>query len=197
MSRPHPHFIALRSAAAKRAEAAGRVTHHRDDMVLFWKPPCVFGQWTESPFKVDGETYVTAEQFMMAEKARLFGDDEIRKQILGTTDPKAQKALGRKVKGFDEATWVANRLEIVVRGNLAKFSQNSEMKEELLATGDKLLVEASPLDRIWGIGLGAENPKAWRKETWRGLNLLGQALMTVRSMLREEGVEQKKPRVGS
>ena len=119
-----------------------------DKMVLFWKPPSVFGQWTRSEFEVDGVKYVTAEQFMMAEKARLFGDEDVRNQILDTTDPKLQKALGRQVRNFDESRWREVRVEIVVKGNVAKFSQNPKMKLELLATGDRCLVEASPLGKL-------------------------------------------------
>jgi ribA/ribD-fused uncharacterized protein len=114
-------------------------------MVLFWKPPCCFSQWAISPFEYDGQSYVTAEQYMMAEKARLFGDEEVRKRIIETTDPKTQKALGRQVSNYVEEAWVDNRLDIVIRGNLAKFAANPEMKAELLATGDRILVEASPL----------------------------------------------------
>lgn len=153
-------------------------------MVLFWQPPAVFGQWTESVFTVDGVTYGCAEQFMMAEKARLFNDEATRAKILATTLPREHKALGRTVRDFDAARWDAAGLEIVVRGNLAKFGQNPAMLAALLATGDKLLVEASPLDRIWGVGLRADDPRIHDRATWRGENLLGEALMRVREELR-------------
>jgi ribA/ribD-fused uncharacterized protein len=153
-------------------------------MVLFWQPPSVFSQWTPSVFEVEGVSYGCAEQFMMAEKARLFGDEAIRTKILASSSPRTQKALGRKVAGFDEARWNAARLELVVRGNRAKFSQNPSMLEELLRTGDKTLVEASPYDRVWGIGRAPDDPKAQDEREWRGLNLLGQALMRVRALLR-------------
>lgn len=154
------------------------------DFVLFWKPPGVFSQWTASPFTVDGVDYTCAEQFMMAEKARLFGDDAVLGKILKSKSPKTHKALGRKVAGFDGAVWERERLEIVVRGNEAKFGQNPEMRDALLATGEKTLVEASPYDRIWGIGLRADDARAFDRSTWRGLNLLGQALEQVRASLR-------------
>lgn len=153
-------------------------------MVLFWQPPGIYGQWTDSPFVDDDVRYGCAEQFMMAEKARIFGDEAVRRQILASASPRAHKALGRKVQGFDAAVWERERLPIVVRGNLAKFTQNPAMLAALLATGDKLLVEASPLDRIWGIGLRADDPRAHDQATWRGLNLLGVALMEVRARLR-------------
>ena len=155
-----------------------------DRFVFFWKPPATFGQWTPSPFTVDGEHYVCAEQYMMAEKARLFGDEDVRRRILQSPSPRQHKKLGREVKGFDPATWEAHRLDIVVRGNLAKFTQHPEMRAELLSTGDRILVEASPLDQIWGIGLRADHPDAQHPDQWVGLNLLGEALMKVRAQLR-------------
>jgi ribA/ribD-fused uncharacterized protein len=172
------------------------MTKHRNDdfdgsqvietatMVLFWQPPGVFGQWTTSPFTVDGVAYTCAEQFMMAEKARLFGDEATRAKILATDSPREHKALGRQVADFVAEIWDAECLGIVVAGNLAKFSQNPEMKAALLATGDKLLVEASPLDRIWGVGLRADDPRIHDQARWRGKNLLGEALMRVRAELR-------------
>lgn len=161
----------------------GAITVYTPEMVLFWKPPGPFGQWTESPFECDGRHYYCAEQFMMAEKARLFGDSQIAQAIIETRDPREQKKLGRKAKGFDENIWQAHRVEIVVRGNIAKFSQNTHMKQILLATGSRRLVEASPLDKIWGIGLAADHPDAYNVERWQGLNLLGLALEIVRDRL--------------
>jgi ribA/ribD-fused uncharacterized protein len=154
-------------------------------MVLFWQPPAVFGQWTPSRFVVDGVTYGCAEQFMMAEKARLFGDEATRGKILAAGSPRQHKALGRTVAGFVQAVWDRECLEIVVRGNRAKFGQNPDLRDVLLATGDKLLVEASPLDRLWGVGLRADDPKIHDTSRWRGKNLLGEALMRVRAELRE------------
>ncbi len=154
------------------------------DFVMFWKPPAVLGQWTPSPFEVDGTDYNCTEQYMMAEKARLFGDMQIRSRILKSDSPRAHKQLGRKVRNFDENIWKAKRFDIVVAGNMAKFSQNPEMRAVLLATGNKTLVEASPLDRIWGIGLSANDARAFHPPHWRGENLLGKALMAVRDRLR-------------
>lgn len=142
-----------------------------------------FSQWFPSPFAVDGIQYPTAEHFMMAAKARLFADRENEELVLKASHPKQAKELGRKVRGFDEATWVRERYRLVVEGNLAKFSQNPELKEFLLGTGKRLLVEASPYDRIWGIGLSADHPDAANPQAWKGLNLLGFALMQVRATL--------------
>jgi ribA/ribD-fused uncharacterized protein len=139
-----------------------------------------FSQWYEAAFVVDGQHYPTAEHFMMAEKAALFGDHDIRSQVLRADSPGAAKALGRKVRGFDEAAWVANRFSIVVRANSAKFFQNPELNHFLQQTGSRVLVEASPVDRIWGIGMARDDEKANNPNLWHGLNLLGFALMQVR-----------------
>jgi ribA/ribD-fused uncharacterized protein len=132
-------------------------------------------QWWPAPFTEDGLTYPSAEHFMMAGKASLFGDEQTAARIRAITDPAKAKALGREVRGFDEQRWTAERLRIVVTGNLAKFGQHPDLREYLRGTADKVLVEASPEDRVWGI-----DPR-----TWRGLNLLGFALMEVRHRLSE------------
>lgn len=145
-----------------------------------------FSQWWGAAFTVESNRYPTAEHFMMAEKARLFGDVAAFERILAAPNPGAAKKLGRTVQNFDEQTWQRHRFEIVVRGNLAKFEQNKLLREYLLSTGERILVEASPMDRIWGIGMGASNPHIENPEKWRGLNLLGFALMKVRDRLRTE-----------
>ncbi len=146
----------------------------------------VFSQWWACGFEIDEIRYPTAEHYMMAEKARMFGDGETLSLILEAPGPDAAKVLGRRVKGFDEAQWSAGCFDIVVRGNLAKFGQNAELRAYLAGTGEQVLVEASPLDRIWGVGLAADDPRARNPQQWRGLNLLGFALMKVRAMLRAE-----------
>lgn len=140
-------------------------------------------QWYPCQFEADGVTYTSAEQYMMAEKARLFGDEEIRAEILNTSDPRKCKALGRKVRNFDKAVWNKEKEHIVRKGNTKKFLQNSALRSFLLSTGDKVLVEASPTDRVWGIGLGKNNSDALDPQKWRGQNLLGFALMNVRDFL--------------
>lgn len=137
-------------------------------------------QWYPCQFEVDGVTYTSAEQYMMAEKAKLFGDEEIRTEILSISDPRTCKALGRKVKNFDKAVWDKKKEDIVRNGNFEKFMQNNALRNFLLSTGDKVLVEASPTDRVWGIGLGKNNPDALDPQKWRGQNLLGFTLMAVR-----------------
>jgi ribA/ribD-fused uncharacterized protein len=177
-----------RLARLRAAEAAGQPL----DLLPFWghKPTrsgaigtgCL-SQWWPVVFAVDGVSYPSAEHWMMAEKARLFSDADGLAAVLRAGSPGAAKAAGRKVRGFDEDRWTAARYDIVVAGNLAKFGQHPDLRDFLLATGRKILVEASPYDRIWGIGMAATNPDAARPSRWRGLNLLGFALMQVRERL--------------
>lgn len=139
-----------------------------------------FSQWYSAPFVVQGEQFLTAEHFMMAEKASLFKDEATRALILQAPTPGAAKALGRQIRNFDEAVWVNNRFSIVVRANREKFGQNPELGDFLKQTGSRILVEASPVDRIWGIGLAQDDGRVFDPTLWEGLNLLGFALMQVR-----------------
>ena len=145
-----------------------------------------FSQWYEIDFEVDGHKYNCAEQYMMAQKAWLFKDYEIFGKILDATDPKEIKALGREVKNFDPKVWSQHKFAIVVKGNFSKFGCNPELKEFLLSTGDKVLVEASPYDKIWGIGMKEGTPGIENPANWKGENLLGFALMEVREELRNK-----------
>ncbi|MFJ8312592.1 MULTISPECIES: NADAR family protein [unclassified Streptomyces] len=146
--------------------------------------PSCFSQWWPSPFTVDGVEYATAEHWMMASKARLFGDADAERAALTAANPALAKKAGRLVRGFDEGVWQRERYGIVLAGSLHKFGQDEALREYLLATGDRVLVEASPLDRIWGIGLAADAPEAADPTRWRGLNLLGFALTEARERLR-------------
>lgn len=140
-------------------------------------------QWWLAPFEISGIRYLTAEHWMMAEKARTFHDENIRDQILQCNSPGEAKKLGREVENFDEELWNQQRFQIVVSGNYAKFSQNEALREFLVQTNTRVLVEASPVDAIWGNGLAANHELALNPSKWRGLNLLGFALMEVRDML--------------
>ncbi|EJH4942517.1 NADAR family protein [Listeria monocytogenes] len=142
-----------------------------------------FSQWWICSFKVDGVEYNCAEQFMMAEKAKLFNDMEMREKILAAKHPKQAKDFGRLIRGFQEDIWLKNRFNIVMRANQAKFSQNEELKKFLMQTKKRILVEASPVDKIWGIGMAADNKNVENPLYWKGLNLLGFALMAVRDKL--------------
>jgi ribA/ribD-fused uncharacterized protein len=143
-----------------------------------------FSQWFNAPFVIDNVTYLTAEHFMMAEKARLFGDQTILQKILTAVHPGEVKLLGRQVAHFDEATWQQQRFEIAFRGNMAKFSQHLLLHDFLVNTANRILVEASPVDSIWGIGLSEDHTDCANPAAWPGLNLLGFVLMKVRESLR-------------
>ncbi|WP_349876692.1 NADAR family protein [Micromonospora sp. HUAS YX12] len=144
-------------------------------------------QWWPAAFTVDGREFATAEHWMMWHKATLFGDHAIAERVLAAGHPHRAKALGRQVRDFDEATWAARRYEIVVAGSVAKFARHEPLRRFLLGTGDRVLVEASPTDRVWGIGLTADDPRAASPATWRGDNLLGFALMEARAALAGRG----------
>jgi ribA/ribD-fused uncharacterized protein len=163
------------------------------ELLLFWGhapakdgrvTKSCFSQWWVAPFEVDGRTYRTAEHWMMAGKAKLFGDEETLDLILKVDEPKDVKAAGRLVKGFDAGIWDAHKYGIVVEGNWHKYRAHERLGRFLLDTGDKILVEASPVDAIWGIGMGQDDPAARVARTWRGDNLLGFALMEVRDKMR-------------
>jgi ribA/ribD-fused uncharacterized protein len=144
-----------------------------------------FSQWFITPFvDKNGVLYHTAEHYMMSGKARLFQDDVILEEILASKDPKEVKGLGRKIKNFDPQVWDLHKCNIVKKGNFLKFSQHEDLKKFLLDTDEKVIVEASPFDTIWGIGMGVNNIKSQNAATWRGKNLLGFALMEVRDELR-------------
>ena len=178
-----PPFVPLEHAYAAYDAS---LTYISDDVVLFWHPPSAFSQWTLSPFTVDLVKYNCADQFMMASKARLFVDDTALSAILATKDPREQKRLGRHVRLFDPELWRSECEHIVLHSNLAKFSQNEEMRLALIQTGDRRLAEASPHDTLWDIGLSARDPRASSPDSWCGQNLLGQALENAREILRRD-----------
>lgn len=158
-----------------------------EKFTFFYRTASEFSQWHPCEFEIDGNHFNCAEQWMMYGKATLFGDEEIAQKILRTSHPRDQKKLGRKVKNFDDATWQANAKEIVYQGNYAKFTQNDKLKEVLLATAGTTLVEASPTDKIWGIGLDENDARAYSRETWQGTNWLGEVL----TQLREDLLKQE------
>ncbi|WP_153813016.1 NADAR family protein [Streptomyces sp. SUK 48] len=143
-------------------------------------------QWWPSPFVVDGRRYATAEHWMMAAKARLFQDAGAERAVLAAEHPAQAKKAGRLVRGFDEETWERERFRIVVEGGVHKFAADPALRAFLRNTGERVLVEASPVDRVWGIGLTADDEAARDPERWRGLNLLGFALMEARAELTGE-----------
>lgn len=145
-----------------------------------------FSQWYPSPFEVNGINYSTAEHWMMAKKALLFNEKEIFQQIISAGSPAVAKALGREVRNFEAEKWNNAAYAIVTEGNLHKFSQNINLGKFLLSTNEKVLVEASPADAVWGIGLPQDNSKATNPLEWRGTNWLGFALMEVRDILKHK-----------
>ena len=150
---------------------------------FFFTEASPFSQWYRAAFVVEGVSFGCAEQYMMYGKAQLFGDAAVAAEILAVDHPRAHKALGRQVKPFDDRTWRLNREAIVRAGNRAKFTQNAELRAQLLATRGTTLVEASPYDRIWGIGLDAKDPRAADPAKWKGQNLLGKILTALRDEL--------------
>ena len=145
---------------------------------FFWNGP--FSQWCPSKFILNEITFNCAEQYMMYRKATLFGDNESAVGILKEPSPSDQKRMGRLVKGFQEETWLKHRETIVYRGNHAKFTQNRDLAENLMETAGTTIVEASPYDCIWGIGLAANDPRSFDERNWRGQNLLGKILTQLR-----------------
>ncbi|MCI1186463.1 NADAR family protein [Hymenobacter sp. DH14] len=141
-------------------------------------------QWWLADFIVAGIVYRSTEHWMMAEKARLFNDAEALTQILAAKSPAEAKKLGREIQHFEPETWEERKVEIVITGNRHKFGQHKELAKFLISTGDRVLVEASPVDTIWGIGFAADSPDANNPARWQGPNLLGFALMEVRDQLR-------------
>ena len=145
-----------------------------------------FSQWWLADFVVDGTTYRSTEHWMMAEKARLFNDTAMANRILEVASPAEAKKLGREIHGFKNEIWEERKIEIVIVGNLHKFSQHKALAKFLLATADRILVEASPVDTIWGIGLAADAADAENPAYWQVPNLLGFALMNVRDQIRNQ-----------
>ncbi|WP_432083375.1 NADAR family protein [Streptomyces sp. WAC 04229] len=188
---PGAGVIDSREALLGRVRAGARIKY-----LCFWghRPlpdgrvgPGCLSQWWPSPFTVAGVEYATAEHWMMAGKARLFEDPEAERRVLAAGHPAEAKKAGRLVRGFDETVWQRERFAIVVEGSTHKFAADPGLRDFLLNTGDRVLVEASPVDHVWGIGLPATDEAATDPERWRGANLLGFALMGARERLRADG----------
>lgn len=154
----------------------------KNNMLLFWGG--IFSQWFRANITIDGITFNCNEQYMMYKKALLFGDYDVAKKVLKISDPKEQKKLGREVKNFNKNTWEAVCKDIVFRANWAKFTQNEDLYTDLMSYDENVIfVEASPKDKIWGIGLGENDPRAADKSQWLGTNWLGEAITNVRDSL--------------
>lgn len=149
------------------------------------EPHGYLSNWYLSPFELDGVHYSSAEQYIMYQKCMLFGDTASAKAVLATDDTKAQQAIGRKAKGYIGAVWAGQRQLVAMRGLLAKFSQNEDLKKKLLDTEDAWLVECAYSDTIWACGIRLDEDERFDASKWRGQNILGFALMEVRSILRK------------
>ena len=168
------------------------VIYNKRNLLAFFRTASPFSQWHPAKiiaydiplFKNQEVAFYNTEQYMMYMKAATFKDKKMMLKIVKEKDPKKVKRLGRQVKNFDCQIWDSVKEEIVFNGNLLKFSQNPHLKNKLLETGDKILVEASPYDRIWGIGMAKNNKNILDSSKWRGKNLLGKALMKVRNCLK-------------
>lgn len=160
-------------------------------VVYFYKigeniPYDCFSQWYYSPI-VDnkGITYQSIEQYLMAQKAMIFGDDVTYRQIMASDNPSTIRDMGRRIKGYSDEVWRANRYVIAITGNYLKFYQHEDLRMVLLSTGNRGIAEASPRDGVWGIGIPSDVATKLGRRGWKGSNLLGSVLMTVRTMLRE------------
>lgn len=175
----------LNMMSTELEQIEGLLNREPDDgqVVVFWKPGEKNGylsNWYSSPFVSDGVSFLCCEQYIMWAKAQLFQDFGAAKKILEATDPGKQKALGRAVKNFKEAAWEQHRQRILERALHAKFSQNQRLQDLLLTTAPAQLAEASPKDKIYGIGMSPDDPDVQDPNLWQGQNLLGTALERVR-----------------
>lgn len=172
-------------------------THPPERFTFFWRAASPFSQFHPAKFQAsplfitttddeEGYTFLHCEQWMMFNKAKLFKDEKAAAMILKTAEPIKCKRLGRRVENFKEDIWKQENESIVLEGNRFKFTQNPGLLQQLLETEGTTLVEASPRDRLYGIGLSANNPKALDRKTWRGKNLLGETLTKLREELKVE-----------
>lgn len=154
----------------------------KNNLGLFWGG--TFSQWYKSPIKIDGEKFNCCEQYMMFKKAELFNDESKMLQIMRAKEPKTQKKLGFEVENFKFSVWQTVSRNIVFRANCAKFTQNDSLYKEIKSYDRSItFVEASPYDKIWGIGLSENDERAWNQDTWQGLNYLGYIITEVRDII--------------
>lgn len=149
-----------------------------EKFTFFWGG--IFSQWYPSRFMIKEVIYNCAEQYMMAQKAILFDDREAWEKIMDSNHPRDQKAIGRTIKDFDKDKWEAVCKQYVYDANYAKFTQNNKLYDGLMDTLATTLVEASPEDKIWGIGLAENDPRCLDRATWQGTNWLGEIITKVR-----------------
>lgn len=155
-----------------------------NEFTFFWRPwkedNGFLSNWFISPFTINDIKYNCVEQYIMSSKAEIFRDKEIKDKIMATKDPRKQKALAKEIEDFDEDVWNEHKIQILYEAVYAKFSQNNELKKLLLETNNSILAEASPYDKVYGIGLSKDDKRAREVEKWKGSNILGNTLMQVR-----------------
>jgi len=152
--------------------------------VYFWGG--VYSQWAYSKFVENDIWFTSAEQYMMYKKALLFDDIETSIKILNIDNPRKVKKLGREIKNFDNKIWNENKIEIVTQGNILKFIQNEQLRDIMFKDSNLILVEASPYDKIWGVGLHFDDNLILNQDNWRGENLLGVCIMRAREFISKE-----------
>jgi ribA/ribD-fused uncharacterized protein len=157
-------------------------------MTLFWRTAEVFSNWNLGAFTVEGRTFNCAEQFMMFTKATLFGDLSTADRIMVESNPRKQKALGRQIQGYVDTVWQSQAEDLMFPGLFAKFTQDPDRKAAILATDNTLLVEASPDDVVWGIGLEESDPRCLDPKEWLGQNKLGRVLTRVREAIKADEI---------
>ncbi len=163
-----------------------------DEYYFFWRHQ--FGQWTlRNMTAPDRITYNCCEQYMMYHKAMLCGDRVTAEKILSEPEPALQKDLGREVQHFDSALWDQHKLGVVWYGNFLKFSQHRDLRERLVATGNKILAEASPVDLVWGVGFKDSDDRILDPSNWTGKNLLGKVLMSIRTLMKDDSLGKVQP----
>lgn len=154
-----------------------------DKYIFFWRSISIYSNWFECLFEIDDRSFNCSEQYFMYQKALTFGDTETAEIILNTQNPRAQKQAGRNIKGYNELVWNQKRYDIMLQGVYEKFNQNEDLKYQMLQTGNKIFVEASPYDCVWGVGLSEDDDLILDEKNWRGENLLGKVLCEVRKRL--------------
>jgi ribA/ribD-fused uncharacterized protein len=154
-----------------------------EEFIFYFGEESIFSHWYKCNFQIEAQDYCCVGQYMMYKKALLFGDDAIAQKIMNSTSPPRHRMLGKQIQGFDKKKWHEHCRTYSLEGNIAKFSQNPVLKEALLQSAGKIFAEASPYDRVWGIGLSLSNPKIYDRANWRGKNWAGESLEAARKEL--------------
>lgn len=160
-------------------------------LCLFWGQASPFSNWRAGKITLDGFDYSCGEQRMMHCKAALFGDLAASERVLASPSPWSQKQIGRSIRGYDEAVWEDDRMPMMIEIVFQKAIQDDSTRAHLMATGTAVIVEASPHDPVWGIGLSENDPASLDPSLWKGRNLLGRAWMAAREHIRAGTVPER------